>query len=310
VIHLLALAGVLAISFSAIFVRLAGVSPDTAAFFRCAYAVPPLLVVWLALRRRDDRTARERLIAYGAGVFLAVDFAFWHRAIGDIGAGLGTVLGNVQVVFVGFAAWALYRERPTRLAFLLVPVVFAGVVLMSGLGGGDAFGKNPGAGVVFGVLTSLAYTGFLLMLRASNRRLVPPAGPLLDATVGAAAGSLLLGLVFDSEFSLAPGWPAHGWLIALALSAQVVGWLLISWALPRLPALETSVLLLVQPMSTVMWAYLIFGERLSPVQWAGVVLVLGGVATLAAKGSVRGAERGRARRPKDVTDEVHPIPAG
>ena len=307
-IHFLALAGVVAISFSAIFVRLAGVSPDTAAFFRCAYAIPPLFLVWLAFRRKDTRSAKERRLAYAAGLFLAVDFAFWHRAIGDIGAGLGTVLGNVQVVFVGFAAWALFRERPTKLAFLLVPVVFAGVVLMSGLGGEAAFGKNPGAGVIFGILTSLMYTGFLLLLRASNRRLVPPAGPLLDATIGGAIGTLGIGLVFDSEFTLAPSWPEHGWLIALALTAQVIGWLLISAALPRLPALETSVLLLVQPMSTVLWAYLIFGERLSGVQWAGVVLVLGGVATLAARGSVRGAERGRRKRAP--MDEVHPLPAG
>ena len=307
-IHLLALAGVIAISFSAIFVRLAGVSPDTAAFFRCAYAIPPLVLVWLAFRDRDNRTARERGLAYAAGLFLAVDFAFWHRAIEDIGAGLGTVLGNVQVVFVGFAAWALFRERPTKLAFVLVPVVFTGVVLMSGLGDDSAFGKNPGAGVIFGILTSLMYTGFLLLLRAANKRLVPPAGPLLDATIGAAIGSLAIGLVFDSEFSLTLVWPEHGWLVGLALSAQVVGWLLISWALPRLPALETSVLLLVQPMSTVLWAYLIFGERLSPIQWAGVALVLGGVATLAAKGSVRGAERGRRKRPS--AEEIHRLPAG
>jgi len=309
VIHFLALAGVVAISFSAIFVRLAGVSPDTAAFFRCAYAIPPLVVVWLAFRRKDTRSAKERRLAYAAGLFLAVDFAFWHRAIGDIGAGLGTVLGNVQVVFVGFAAWALFRERPTKLAFLLVPVVFTGVVLMSGLGGDAAFGKNPGAGVIFGILTSLMYTGFLLLLRASNRKLVPPAGPLLDATIGAAIGTLGVGLVFDSEFSLVPSWPEHGWLVALAITAQVIGWLLISWALPRLPALETSVLLLVQPMSTVLWAYLIFSERLAPVQWAGVVLVLGGVATLASKGSVRGAERG-GRRSRGAADEVRPLPAG
>lgn len=286
-IHLIALAGVLGISFSAIFVRLAGVSPDTAAFFRAAYALPALFLVWLWFRRRDRRTIRERRLSFAAGLVLAVDFAFWHRAIGDIGAGLATVVGNVQVVFVGLAAWALYRERPTRLALVLVPLVFLGVVLISGLGGSDAFGKNPAAGVVFGVLTSLAYAGFLLLLRASNRGLAPPGGPLLDATLGAAIGTLVLGAIFDSEFSLVPAWPAHGWLIALALVAQVFGWLLISSALPRLPALETSVMLLIQPMATVLWGYLIFEELLSTLQWGGVALVLGGVAVLAAKGSVR-----------------------
>ncbi len=284
--HAAALAGVLAISWSAIFVRLADVSPDTAAFFRAAYAVPLLLAIWLAVRERDARTARERRLALLAGLFLALDFAFWHRAIGDIGAGLATVIGNVQVVFVGLGAWAVYRERPTRLAFVLVPVVFLGVVLISGLGGESAFGRDPRAGVVFGILTAIFYAVFLLVFRASNRSLAPAAGPLLDASAGAVVGSLLIGLLFDREFSVAVGWPEQGWLLGLAVVAQVLGWLLITVALPRLPALETSVMLLVQPMLTVLWGFLVFTEVLSGVQWAGVALVLGGVGLLAVRGSV------------------------
>ena len=53
VIHLLALLGILSISFSAVFVRLAAVSPVTATFFRGAYAAPVLLVVWLTNRSRS-----------------------------------------------------------------------------------------------------------------------------------------------------------------------------------------------------------------------------------------------------------------
>lgn len=296
-VHLLALAGILSISFSAIFVRLANVSPDTASFFRAGYAVLPLLLVWLAFRRRDRRTRRERLMAFGAGLFLALDFAFWHRAIVDIGAGLATVIGNTQVVFVGVFAWLFLKEKPTRLAFVMVPVVFGGVVLISGLGGDDAFGKAPLAGIWFGVLTALMYTGFLVLLRRSNRGLAPPGGPLFDATLGAFLGVAIIAPVFDPHFSITPTWPSHGWLLALALVAQVLGWLLISSALPRLPSLETSVMLLLQPMLTVLWAYLIFDEVLSAVQWLGVGLVLGGIATLAAKGSV---EPDRARDPGEL----------
>lgn len=284
--HLLALAGIVSISFSAIFVRLANVSPDTASFFRAAYALPALAIAYLAFRKRDQRTPRERWLAFSAGLFLALDFAFWHRAIVDIGAGLATVIGNTQVVFVGVFAWLFLRERPTRLAFALIPVVFAGVVLISGLGGDDAFGKDPLAGVWFGILTALMYTAFLVLLRRSNRGLSPPGGPLFDATAGAFLGVAILAPVFDRHFSIVPEWPSHGWLIALALVAQVMGWLFISSALPRLPSLETSVMLLLQPMLTVLWAYLLFDEVLSLVQWLGVALVLGGIATLAARGSV------------------------
>jgi drug/metabolite transporter (DMT)-like permease len=70
----------------------------------------------------------------------------------------------------------------------------------------------------------------------------------------------------------------------------VLGWLLIAGALPRLPALETSVMLLLQPALTILWARMLFNESLSRPQWIGVLVVLAGVATAGARGSVRRIE--------------------
>lgn len=283
--RLFALVGVVGISFSAIFVRLAHVSPSTAAFFRGLYAIPALLLFWLLVRRRGERSWRVRALAFLAGLFLATDLAFWHRAIAYIGAGLGTVLANTQVAFVGLLAWALHKERPKPVALAMIPLVFGGVVLISGLGRADAYGTEPLRGSLLGALAGLAYSGFLLVFRRANRALSHPAGPLLDATIGVTVGALA-GSVFDPGFSLTPTWPAHGWLLALALVAQVAGWLMISIALPRLPALETSVLLLLQPLCTVLWGFLLFDERLSHAQLAGAGIVLFGVAVLSVRGSV------------------------
>jgi drug/metabolite transporter (DMT)-like permease len=89
--------------------------------------------------------------------------------------------------------------------------------------------------------------------------------------VGVARGGLDLGL----------GWPAQGWLIALALGAQVAGWLAIGYALPRLPAAETATIVLLQPSLTLVWGALIFGERPSTLQIVGAVVVLAGVGFVA-----------------------------
>ena len=70
-------------------------------------------------------------------------------------------------------------------------------------------------------------------------------------------------------------------LLALALGSQVVGWLLISVSLPRLPAAVTSVLLLVQPVVAVAAGVAILGEAPSALQLLGVALILSGVATAA-----------------------------
>ena len=63
----------------------------------------------------------------------------------------------------------------------------------------------------------------------------------------------------------------------LALTSQVLGWLLISVSLPRLPAALTSVLLLVQPVGAVALAVLILDEQPSALQLAGVAVVLAGI---------------------------------
>lgn len=280
---LLALAGALAIAFSGILVRLADVEPSTAAFFRCAYAVPFLipLAVW-ERRTFGPRERGQARLAWIAGLFFAADLVLWHHAIAAVGAGLATVIANTQVVIVGLTAWVLLGERPSGRLLAAVPVVLAGVVLISGVIGGNAYGDRPELGVVLGIATALAYSGFLLVLRAGNRDLRRPAGPLLDATIAAALGSAVAGVGLG-ELDLAPTWPAHGWLLLLAVSAQVIGWLLITASLPRLPAAVSSVLLTAQPAATVLLAMLIVDENPSVVQLAGVLVVIAGVAWVAGR---------------------------
>ena len=153
-------AGALVIAFSAILVRLAHVSPETAAVFRCVYALPALgLLAWIERRRYGPRGSRDRLVALSAGVFFAIDLICWHHSIAAVGAGLATVLANVQVVLVGVLAWLLLGERPERRAFISVPVVLAGVVLISGVVGAGAYGKDPVLGVVYGLATALGLLG-------------------------------------------------------------------------------------------------------------------------------------------------------
>lgn len=275
---LTAVLGALTIAFSAIFVRLADVSPATAAIFRCAYALPPLaLLAWMEQRRYGPRAGGQARLAWIAGVFFAADLVLWHHAIGHVGAGLATVLGNTQVVIVPIAAWLLLGERPGGRVAAAVPLVLIGVTLISGVvGGGQAYGSNPMLGVVFGVGTGVAYAGFLLVQRRANADHRRPAGPLFDATLSAAVVSLLIGLPLG-EVDLVPSWPAHGWLALLAVSVQVVGWLLISIGLPRLPSAITSVVLTVQPVGSVLLGVWLLAEAPSGVQLVGVVFILAGL---------------------------------
>jgi drug/metabolite transporter (DMT)-like permease len=274
---IVAVTGALVIATSATLVRLSGTTVATSALFRCGYAVPPLvLLAWFERRRAGRMTRRERLLSWGAGAFFALDLLCWHEAIRFVGAGLATVLANLQVFVVAFAAWALLRERPSRRIMIVTPLVFGGAVLISGLvSGGSAYGENPPLGALFGTLTSLSYSGYLLLLRGAARG-DRASGPLAHATIVAVLVIAALSPLFGGA-DLVPHWPAHGWLLLLALGPQVLGWLLISYSLPRQPAALTSLLLLVQPVSSVALSAAVLGERPSPIQLAGCVVIALGV---------------------------------
>ncbi|MDQ3955174.1 MAG: DMT family transporter, partial [Actinomycetota bacterium] len=191
-----AAAGAACIATSGVLVRLAETTPVTVAVYRCAYALPFLALVTIVERRRfGELPSRARRLAWVAGVFFALDLIFWHNAIAAVGAGLATVLGNLQVLIVGFAAWLFLKERPNASLFVSVPVVLAGVVLISGVIGSGAYGEDPLLGVVLGAATSIAYAVFILVLRQGSGDLRRVAGPLFHATAVSAAATVIYGVL-------------------------------------------------------------------------------------------------------------------
>jgi drug/metabolite transporter (DMT)-like permease len=192
----------------------------------------------------------------------------------------------MQVVIVGVLAWALFHERLSRSSLLAIPVAMLGIVLISGVFENGAYGDNPALGALYGVLTGLAYSGFLLALRRSSdpRRV---AGPLFEATLASMIFVVPIGLVLGN-LDFTPPLEATFWLIVLALTSQVIGWLLISISLARLPTALTSVLLTLQPLLAVLFAAWLVDERPSPLQLVGAAAILAGL-IIASAG--RGRER-------------------
>jgi drug/metabolite transporter (DMT)-like permease len=273
------------IAFSGILYRWAEVSPSTGTVFRALFGLPLLgFVAWLEYRRFGRLPVRTVRLAALAGVFFAGDLLFWHHAIEAVGAGLATVLGNLQVLVVGVVAWLAFGERPSRSTFLALPVVLAGVALISGAIGGGAYGANPGLGVVLGLATALCYGGYLLLIRRGGRDLRRPAGPVAIATVSTAVVAALVGLVVG-DLDPTPAIASLAWLALLGLTSQSLGYLLISLSLPRLPAVLTSIILLAQPVMTVALSIVLLAEAPSPAQLIGVALVIGGIAVATLGGS-------------------------
>lgn len=269
--------GALAIAFSGIFYLWSGVSPSTGVFWRCVWGLPILLVVaWGERQALGPMSRRSVALCVAAGVCFAVDLITFHYAVDVIGAGLATVMGNLQVVIVALAAWAFLGERPRNEVLVALPVMLFGVVLISGIVGSGAYGVDPQLGVAIGLLTATAYAGYLLIIRRAtpDQR---PAAPVAIATAVTAACAGLFGAAVG-DLDLTPGLPAALYLIALGVLSQSVGYLAIQVSLPRLPAVIASVLLLVQPVTTVILGAILLRELPSPFQLGGVALVIFGIA--------------------------------
>ncbi|WP_086850574.1 DMT family transporter [Amycolatopsis kentuckyensis] len=286
--RLLAALGSFCISLSSVFIKVSHVSGSTSAFWRCLFALPVLLALAGRERRKAGPAPRRVLLPLLAGTGLGLDFVLWGEAIPRVGAGIATVLLAVQVVLVPLLAFAFLAERPSKRFLAAVPVLLAGIVLAGGFAGTGSFGPDPVTGAVAALLAGAGYAGYLFLIRLSGGT-GTQAHSLVLATISAGVVAVVLG-VPTGTLDLTPGWPAFGWLIALAGVGQLAGWLLISAALPRMSATTGATLMLLQPVGAVLLGIGLLGETPGPAQLIGCA---GVVAAVCFAGGGRSAREGR-----------------
>ena len=289
---LIALAGAFLLSFAPLFYIQSETTPITGAFFRMAYAIPILLILVWYLNREDSRSFNTRMLTFAAGFLLAIDFAGYHSAIDYIGSGIATLIGNSQVIIVTLSSWWLFGERPNRMILLALPMVMLGLVFIAGIWDDEPYGEDPFKGVIASIVAAIFYSSFLILYRYSNRIKAPSANLQFDATIGAAVGLLLIGIAPLEGLDIEPinftlSWPGHGWLILLAISCQIIGWIAITFALPRLPAAHTSFAVLLQPVLTIVWGVILLSETPSLQQMVGMTLIFSAIIAVTMFGESR-----------------------
>lgn len=275
--------GASSVSCSAVVIGLSGASPGTASFYRCLFALPPLVALALRERRREPGLSRgDAGLAALAGVLFAGDMLLWTQVIEEVGAGLSTVLVNLQVVLVPLLARLVDGESVSRRYPPATALALLGVVLASGLLEAGASGRDPVRGTVHAVVAALCYSGFLFLLRRGGRN----GGAVRTYTVAiavAASVSLAVG-TFWHGVSLLPGWPVVGWMLLVALCGQVGGWLLVAVCAPRLSSHVGAVLLLLTPVGALALGALVLGERPTPLQLVGGALILAAAYVVTSRG--------------------------
>jgi len=272
--HLRLFLGATLISLSPVWVKLVSVSPTTSGFYRVAVGSVTLIVLMLVTRQRPALSKRAGSLLAFAGIFFALDLFFWHRSIISIGPGLATLLANFQVFIMMLAGIVLLRQKPRARQLVAVPLALLGLSLIVGLDW-RSLSADYRLGIVFGLLTAVAYAGYLLTLRSARVGSLSRV-PLTEVAVVSLVCTLLLALSAYAEgVSLAvPDTSDVAWLLCYGILSHSFGGLLLASSLPHVSTTEAGLALLLQPTLSFVWDVLFFARPMQPAEILGAAIAL------------------------------------
>jgi drug/metabolite transporter (DMT)-like permease len=269
--------GVVAVSFGAIFLRLAG--EETPVLVKSLYRVGVATLVLLPFALRTARpewqqlTRRDWGLVLVAGVFLAVHFITWVASLNHTTVASSVVLVTTNPLWVALLTPFVSTERVSRRTWAGILLSFAGSAV---IGWGD-FGTGLEAlwGDALALMGALSAAGFLLIGRQVRQKLS------LLAYVVPMYGTGALVLLF---LTLLQGLPltdydsiTYLWLFAVALVPQLIGHTSYNWALQWFSPSLIAVTLLGEPILSTIWAYLFLNEGVAVTTFYGGALILVGI---------------------------------
>jgi drug/metabolite transporter (DMT)-like permease len=266
---------------SGVFVKLVIAKTDVSAialaFWRDITTFVALLV-GLALFRRDLLRVKRRDLwpLVGLGATLGIFHVFWNLGVMVNGAAVATVQQAAMPAIVTIAAWFLWREALSWIKILAIVLTFVGTVLVSGL---EVLGELELSlgGLLIGLAIPLFYAAWNLFGKQARRT----HSPLTTLTYGFGIATLVL--LPLQPFTPQP-WPipavGYAWFAGLIFVSTIGGFSIYTFALGRLPASVATILAMSEIPFVMVYAYVFLGERLTPMEVMGSMLVVGGVLLL------------------------------
>ena len=248
-------------------VRLSGVGPVAAGFWRLALALPFLFAIARATGQPVHWPGRKlALITLFAAFFFAADLAAWHTGIHMTKLGNATLFGNTSSLI--FALWGLWlaRRRPSAMQAAALGLAALGAALLMG-SSAELSARNV-KGDLLALLAGLLYTGYLIAVQRARRSL--QALPMLFIASAFGAGMLIPVSLALGEQVIPADWT---FVLILALSSQVLGQGLLVYAIGSISPLVVGLTLLTQPAISALVGWLAYGEMLRPLDWIGAAAI-------------------------------------
>jgi drug/metabolite transporter (DMT)-like permease len=269
--------GAMLLSFAPIMVRASESPPTTSAFYRMLFG-GLVLMVFLAVRRQSIAVrGRVALVLLAAGFAFAFDLFFWHRSIHLIGPGLATLLSGFQVFILATVAVLFLGERLRWQIVIAIPTAFVGVALIIGIDWA-ALTEGYRMGVVFGLATALCYSSYLLImrwLRVNDRSGVTPMVEVAWASLACAAVLAIISMVTGESLSIIHA--SEAFLLFGYATFAILGLVVISWSLDKVPTSLVGLLLLLEPTFAYVWDLTLYDRPVSSLEIGGAALALGAI---------------------------------
>jgi len=267
------LAGSICISFSPVFIKIADTDPDLAGFYRMLFAGISLLILFLVRKEKLNISRRPLILLIGSGLFLAIDFMFWHRSIYLIGPGLSTLLGNFQVFFTAVFSWLFFKERISPLFGLAIFLALTGLLLITGIDF-PALSSAVKVGISFALITAVLYSGYILsMKRAMGESTFSGMSAMLVISITSTLVLAVFGLARGISFAITDSTSFLA-LAGVGIISTTLGWSLITSALKTISATVASLILLLQPALSFLWDILFFKRPTGYIEYLGIMLIL------------------------------------
>lgn len=267
--------GVISVSTSAIFVRLADAPSSMIANYRLLLAVIIMLPLVL-LKYRDEFKRienRDWMASIAAGVFLALHFILWFESLNLTSVASSTVLVTTQPIFAFLGGYLFFKEKFTSGAVISLIIAFTGSVIISWgdfqISGMALFGN------FLALLGAIAITGYFLFGQNVRKRLSLITYSFLVYAISAVT-LIVYNVVLDVPFT---GYSQSTWIyfLALAIIPTFFGHTLFNWALKWLNASTITMGILFEPVGASVLAYFVLGEMITWSQFLGGTIVIFGL---------------------------------
>lgn len=267
--------GVVAVSFSSLFVKLSQAHPFVIAFYRLFLTF--LILLPLAWREKIQGlrqiSLKDGMLAVASGSFLALHFILWFVSLRYTSIASSVVLVTTQPIFVVLGSLLLFREKIGAKALIGGAIALLGSFL---IGAADfQFGGRALLGDLLALAAAVAVSGYLIIGRTLRARM----SLALYTFLVYGSSSLVLGLVAGTTGKSFYPYPAREWLLFLALAVicTIFGHTVFNWSLRYVQASVVAVGVLGEPVGAIIWAALFLGENPTLRQMVSAAVILFGL---------------------------------